>query len=124
MEAAMPVAGASTVSSSHTVFDLHHMGAAAETLLVMCCIVAMIGAASSAEDKPSSSEYLDVPTGRYDLLRAHSERVVVIFGQEITFKKYVVVKILEQYFTLGVEVPGDGRYTLHDDGKEKTLVIY
>lgn len=68
-------------------------------------------------------EPIDIAAGRYDLLRAHNERVIVSFGSALDFKRYSVVEILHQYFVVASEVHGGVRYNLHNDGSRRMLVI-
>jgi hypothetical protein len=68
-------------------------------------------------------EPIDLAAGRYDLLRAHNERVIVSFGSIIDFKRYSVVEILHQYFVVASEVRGGVRYNLQNDNNRSTLII-
>ncbi|TAL36154.1 MAG: hypothetical protein EPN97_06565 [Alphaproteobacteria bacterium] len=68
-------------------------------------------------------EPIDMAAGRYDLLRAHNERVIVSFGSALDFKRYAVVEILHQYFVVASEVKGGVRYNLQSDASRRTLVI-
>ena len=70
------------------------------------------------------TEQLDIDTGYYDLERAHNERAVMKVGKRVTIEKYVVVKVLNQYFTVGEEVPAGDRFTETDDGKTRTIIVY
>ncbi|MEZ0224861.1 MAG: hypothetical protein ACAH83_09930, partial [Alphaproteobacteria bacterium] len=68
-------------------------------------------------------ENIDMAAGRYDLLRAHNERMIVSFGDALDFKRYSVVEILHQYFVVAADVRGGVRYNLHSDASRKMLVI-
>lgn len=68
-------------------------------------------------------EPIDMAAGRYDLLRAHNERVIISFGSALDFKRYSVVEILHQYFVVASKVRGGVRYYLHDDASRRMLII-
>jgi hypothetical protein len=68
-------------------------------------------------------EPINVGAGRYDLLRAHNERVIVSFGSALDFKRYAVVEVLQQYFVVASEVRGGVRYNLQSTPSRRTLVI-
>jgi hypothetical protein len=85
--------------------------------------VCMLLAAGSAGAYGAEAKYVNIETGKYDLLRAHSERSLVIFGQEVQFKKYNVVKMLQQYFTVASDIPGGVRYQVQENGGERRLII-
>jgi hypothetical protein len=87
---------------------------------IACALMAI---ATAAYAEGTKAEYVDVPAGRYDLLRAHSERTMVFFGEDVKFKRYTIVDMLHQYFTVATDVKGGVRYQVQDDGTQKTLVI-
>jgi hypothetical protein len=68
-------------------------------------------------------EPIEMAAGRYDLLRAHNERVIVSFGSVLDFKRYAVVEILHQFFLVASDVKGGVRYNLQSDPGRRTLVI-
>ena len=74
-------------------------------------------------DSAAKPEFVDVGSGHYDLWRAHNERILVFFGEELSFKRYSLVDMLNQYFTIASDVPGGVRYTVHEQSGRKTLVI-
>jgi hypothetical protein len=69
------------------------------------------------------TQLVDVSAGKYDLVRAHNERMIVFFGETISFKKYNVIDMLHQYFTVASDVHGGVRYQVHEQAGQKTLVI-
>ncbi len=86
-----------------------------KTVLIALSLVAVSGAAFA--------ENISIDAGRYDLSRAHNERMIIFFGQDVSFKRYAVVDMLHQYFTVAADVRGGVRHTIRDTGGEKTLVI-
>lgn len=55
-------------------------------------------------------------------MRAHNERVLVIFGTSITFKRYFLVDLLSQSMTVATDT-SNVRYNIQETRREKTLVI-
>jgi hypothetical protein len=94
----------------------------AKAAVFACALFAAIRPEAFA-DSLAGQEYFTVGAGRYDLLRAHNERILVFFGSNITFKRYSLVALLNQYFTVASDVRGGVRYTVHEAAGEKTLVI-
>ena len=91
-----------------------------KTLLIATTLVIASVTASLAD---GSADDISMGAGRYDLFRAHSERMIVFFGHEVSFKRYALVDMLHQYFTVAADVKGGVRHTLQDTAGEKTLVI-
>jgi hypothetical protein len=58
-----------------------------------------------------------------DLLAAHNERMLVVFGAKVEFKRYFQVGLLNQSMTVAANVAGGVRYDLRDSGRERTLTI-
>lgn len=85
-------------------------------LIAVCAFLAVPSTAFGQQQ-------IDMAAGRYDLLRAHNERVIVSFGRTLDFKRYSVVEILHQHFVVAAEVRGGVRYNLHGAAGHKTLVI-
>jgi hypothetical protein len=69
------------------------------------------------------AQYVDTGAGPIDLVRAHNERMIVFFGEGISFKRYNVIDMLHQYFTVASEVKGGVRYQVHVQAGQKMLVI-
>lgn len=86
--------------------------------LCLCTITSGPGASAEA---PRHSGYI-VNASTSDLMRAHNERVLVIFGASIKFKRYFLVDLLSQSMTVATDI-SDVRYSMQDSGREKTLVI-
>ena len=74
-------------------------------------------------DGAGKAEYIDVGAGQHDLWRAHNERTLVFFGAEVSFKRYNLVDMMNQSFTVASDVPGGVRYAVHHEAGRKTLVI-
>lgn len=92
-------------------------------IIAMLCSVPIDSTAFAQGSSEATPLSLDV--GLYDLLRAHSDRTVVTFGRKtVVLQKYVVIKMLMQYFTMASEVTPGGAYKLTDNGESRTLVIY
>jgi hypothetical protein len=85
--------------------------------LVICLCIIFICSVACA------GEMLDVTAGRYDLLRAHNERVIVIFGEGVEFHRYRVVEFMNRIIAVTGAVRGGVRYSRHSDGGEETLLI-
>lgn len=70
-----------------------------------------------------AGQVLNIDAGRYDLLRAHSERIVVVFGGTVAFHRYRVVEVLNQTFAVASDVPGGVRFHRRSGGGEEMLLI-
>ena len=90
-------------------------------LVVAVFVLAMAPAAFAGE--PGKAEYVDVGAGRFDLWRAHNDRMIVFFGTGVSFKRYSLVGMLNQVFTVASDVKDGVRYQLREHAGEKTLVI-
>lgn len=77
----------------------------------------------SFADEAGQGEYLALDTGHYDLVRAHNQRMIVLFGNSVSFKRYEVLDILNRYVPVASTVRGGVRYSLHEAPGVKTLVI-
>ena len=95
---------------------------AAKSILIAVLLVLAAAPAALAEEA-GRAEYLDVGAGRFDLWRAHSERMIVFLGIRVSFKRYSLVEMLNQNFTVASEVKGGVRYQVHEQAGQKTLVI-
>lgn len=85
--------------------------------------IAILVASGIAVAQPLKGEYVSMDAGRYDLLRAHNERIIVVFGQSIHFRRYYVVDMLRQHFTVATDIPEGVRYNLAHRGEDRMLVI-
>lgn len=86
----------------------------------LCLCTATAGSGASA-DRLAKGGYI-VNSSPSDLLRAHNERVLVIFGATIKFKRYFLVGLLNQSMTVATDTSAV-RYSMQHTAKEKTLVI-
>lgn len=86
----------------------------------LCLCTATFGSGAVAE-APTHGGYI-INSSTSDLMRAHNERVLVIFGASIQFKRYFLVGLLDQCMTVATDVSGV-RYNMRETGREKTLVI-
>jgi hypothetical protein len=79
------------------------------------------GAAGPTVAKADGGYVLNSSTS--DLLGAHNERMLVVFGAKVEFKKYFLVGMLNQCMTVATEVTGGVRYDLKDAERARTLTI-
>jgi hypothetical protein len=86
--------------------------------LCLCTVTAGPGAVAEA---PAQKGYM-VNSSASDLMRAHNERILVVFGASIKFKRYFLVGLLSQSMTVATDTSGV-RYSLRDAGRERVLVI-
>jgi hypothetical protein len=94
-----------------------------ESIAACCSLIIMLSAAAFAQG-PSSTRSPALDTGQHDLQQSHNEMASVTVGAEVTFQRYVLVKVLDQYFTVAADGPGDVLYDLQNNGNEKVLIIY
>ncbi len=97
-----------------------HTKAVAEMFLTCWLFVAVTVTAALSQD----AEQTALDTGILDLERAHSERSIVVLGPSVKFKRYYIVRMLDQHFTLVRDAPRQGEYELKSDGASKTVVIH
>lgn len=93
-----------------------------KTAVIACMFALMLSPAAFAGDA-GKAEFVDVSAGHFDLWRAHNERMIVFFGHELSFKRYTLVDMLNQYFTVATDVKGGVRYEIREQAGQKTLVI-
>jgi hypothetical protein len=73
--------------------------------------------------RAESSVLNDLFAGPRDLLRAHSERMVVFFGADVKFKRYRLVSVLDQHIPVLTDAQKND-YSVRTEGGERTLTIY
>jgi hypothetical protein len=81
----------------------------------------MTGASGAIAEAPAQASYI-INSSPSDLMRAHNERVLVIFGASITFKRYFLVDMLSQSMTVATDTSAV-RYNVQNVGQERMLVI-
>ncbi len=100
----------------------HLSGRAASVTFAICCLcVFTLGPGVEAEGAARPGYTLESPPA--DMLGAHSERMLVIFGTEVHFKRYFLVDMLSQSMTVATDVAGGVRYDLRQSDHGRTLVI-
>lgn len=85
------------------------------------CLCTMTFGSGAIAEAPAHSGYI-VNSSTSDLMRAHNERVLVIFGTSVTFKRYFLVDLLSQSMTVATDT-SNVRYNMQETSREKTLVI-
>lgn len=73
--------------------------------------------------RAEGSTFMDLFAGPLDLLRANSERTVIFFGNDVKFKKYRLVTVLNRYATV---LTDDHKkdFSLETREGERVLTIY
>lgn len=100
------------------------MGNSTSLLLIAAaaaCLCIMPSGSGALARETSDGYVLD--SSPADLLGAHNERMLVVFGTTVEFKRYFQVGLLNQSMTVAADVAGGVRYELHDTGRERTLTI-
>ena len=90
-------------------------------LIVGCMCTTTFSAGAAAED-PAHGGYV-LNTSPANLLGAHNDRMLVLFGVKVEFKRYFLVGLLSQCMTVATDVSGGVRYDLRDTGHQRTLII-
>jgi hypothetical protein len=85
------------------------------------CLCTMTVGTGAVADAPAHNGYI-VNSSSSDLMRAHNDRVLVIFGASIKFKRYFLVDLLSQSMTVATDT-SNVRYSMRETSNERTLVI-
>ena len=90
--------------------------------VIFCCLgTAPFGGAAVASD-PAQNGYI-LESSPADLMGAHNERMLVVFGTKVEFKRYFLVGLLSQSMTVATDVSGGVRYDLKSNGRARVLTI-
>ena len=84
----------------------------------------MITASISIAGSAINPDAAPVKAGFIDLRRASHGTASVSVGATVTFRKYTVIKILDQYFAVQADLPPGGSYTEQGRGKTRLIIIY
>jgi hypothetical protein len=87
-----------------------------------CLCIFTLGPGADAEGAARPGYVLD--SSASDMLGAHSERMLVIFGAEVHLQRYFLVDMMDQSMTVATDVARGDHYQLDDRGGGKTLVVH
>ena len=80
----------------------------------MACILAV------AAPRAEGAARLASPS---DFLMKNNNGTIVVFGSGVQFRECIIVRILDQFFTVVKDVPVRGGYNVENRGGERILTI-